>query len=39
MFALNYFFGYELPKALALSHRLMNSDALTVEMETAHFSD
>jgi butyryl-CoA dehydrogenase len=39
MFALNYFFGYELPKTLALSHRLMNNDALTVEMETAHFSD
>jgi butyryl-CoA dehydrogenase len=39
MFALNYFFGYELPKTLALSHRLMNNDALTVEMETTHFSD
>jgi len=39
MFALNYFFGYELPKTLALSHRLINNDALTVEMETVHFSD
>ena len=38
-FALNYFFGYELPKTLSLSHRLMNNDALTVEMETDHFSD
>jgi butyryl-CoA dehydrogenase len=39
MFALNYFFGYELPKTMSLFHRLMNTDALTVEMETAHFSD
>jgi butyryl-CoA dehydrogenase len=39
MFALNYFFGYELPKTLSLSYRLMSNDALTVEMETDHFSD
>lgn len=39
MFALHYFYGYELPKTLGLAHRLMNNDELTVKMSTAYFSD
>jgi alkylation response protein AidB-like acyl-CoA dehydrogenase len=32
MFALRYFFGYELPKTLGLAERLKQADGLTVEM-------
>jgi len=39
MFTLRYFFAYELPKTLGLAKRLMDADALTVEMQPAHFND
>jgi len=39
MFALRYFFGYELPKTLGLAERLMQADGLTVEMRTELFND
>jgi butyryl-CoA dehydrogenase len=39
MFALRYFFGYELPKTLGLAERLMQADGLTVEMKTEMFND
>jgi alkylation response protein AidB-like acyl-CoA dehydrogenase len=39
MFTLRYFFAYELPKTLGLAKRLMDDDRLTVEMQTAYFSD
>ena len=39
MFALRYFFGYELPKTLGLAKRLQAGDGLTVEMESAFFND
>ncbi len=39
MFTLRYFFGYELPKTLGLAKRLMQSDGLTVEMQTDFFND
>ena len=39
MFTLRYFFGYELPKALGLAKRLMQSDGLTVKMQPEHFND
>ena len=39
MAALRYFFGYELPKTLGLSERLMRTDGLTVEMRTELFND
>lgn len=39
MFALRYFFGYELPKTLGLAERLRNDDGLTVEMGTELFND
>ncbi len=39
MFTLRYFFGYELPKTLGLAKRLMDVDALTVEMRIEHFQD
>jgi alkylation response protein AidB-like acyl-CoA dehydrogenase len=34
-----YFFGYELPKTLALVQRLTDGDPVTVEMETDFFND
>ena len=34
-----YFFSYELPKISGLAKRLLNTDALTVEMNQNHFSD
>ena len=34
-----YFFGYELPKTLALVRRLTDGDPVTVEMEAACFND
>ncbi|MFP3999422.1 MAG: hypothetical protein ACLFUN_06220 [Desulfobacterales bacterium] len=40
MFALRYFFGYELPKTKGLATRLMAEepeDRLTVEMQPAYF--
>jgi len=39
MFALRYFFGYELPKTLGLAKRLQSGDGLTVEMESVFFND
>ena len=39
MFALRYFYGYELPKTLGLAKRLMQADGLTIEMRTELFSD
>lgn len=39
MFALRYFFAYELPKTLGLAKRLMDDDRLTVEMQTVFFND
>ena len=39
MFTLRYFFGYELLKTLGLAKRLMQSDGLTIEMQTGHFND
>ncbi len=39
MFALRYFYGYELPKTLGLAERLMQADGLTIEMRTELFSD
>jgi butyryl-CoA dehydrogenase len=39
MFALRYFFGYEVPKTLGLTQRLMQTDGLTVEMGTEMFND
>jgi butyryl-CoA dehydrogenase len=39
MYTLRYFFGYELPKTLGLAKRLMDTDPLTVEMQTEHFQD
>jgi butyryl-CoA dehydrogenase len=39
MFALRYFFGYELPKILGLAKRLMDDDRLTVAMRAEHFID
>lgn len=39
MFALRYFYGYELPKTLGLAERLLNGDGLTVEMRTELFND
>ncbi len=39
MYTLRFFFGYELVKIDGLITRLMNSDGLTVEMQTEYFSD
>ena len=39
MFALRYFYGYELPKTLGLTKRLLESDWPTIEMQTKHFND
>ncbi len=39
MTALGYFYGYELPKTLGLTARLMHTDGLTVEMCTELFND
>ena len=39
MFALRYFFAYELPKTLGLAKRLLDDDRLTVEMQTNFFND
>jgi len=39
MFALRYFFAYELPKTLGLAKRLRDADSLTVEMQAEYFND
>ena len=39
MFALRYFYGYELPKTLGLTERLKQADGMTVDMRTAFFND
>ena len=39
MFALRYFFAYELPKTLGLAKRLMDDDRLTVAMQPEYFND
>ncbi|MGM0454163.1 MAG: acyl-CoA dehydrogenase, partial [Thermodesulfobacteriota bacterium] len=39
MFALRYFFGYELPKTEGLAARLMDGDKVTVEMGAEAFND
>ena len=39
MFALRYYFGYEIPKILGLAQRLKQADGLTVEMRTELFND
>ncbi len=39
LFTLRFFFEYEMPKIEGLAVRLMSSDAVTVEMETAFFDD
>jgi butyryl-CoA dehydrogenase len=39
MFALRYYFGYEIPRTLGLCERLMQADGLTVEMRTELFND
>jgi len=39
LYALRFFFGYELPKIDGLAKRLMDTDGLTVEMEEAFFGD
>ena len=39
MFTLRYFFAYELPKTLGMAKRLMDTDRLTVEIQTDYFND
>jgi alkylation response protein AidB-like acyl-CoA dehydrogenase len=39
LFALRFYFAYELPKRAGLAERLMNPDGLTAEMPEAFFSD
>ncbi|MEW6078551.1 MAG: acyl-CoA dehydrogenase [Thermodesulfobacteriota bacterium] len=39
LFTCRYFFGYEMPKTLALAARLMDKDPLTVKMDPAFFND
>ncbi len=39
MFALRFFFGYEIPKTLGLAERLLQNDGLTIDMRTEFFSD
>ncbi|MBU1696448.1 MAG: acyl-CoA dehydrogenase, partial [Proteobacteria bacterium] len=39
VFAMNYFFRYELPKTLGLASRLMDNDNLTIDMKTKYFKD
>jgi butyryl-CoA dehydrogenase len=39
MFALRFFFGYEIPKTLGLAERLMQADGLTIDMKTELFND
>lgn len=39
LYALRYFFGYELPKIEGLFKRLMNADGLTTSMKKEYFQD
>ena len=39
IYALRFFFAYELPRMKGLADRLMSADGLTVEMKPEHFSD
>ncbi len=39
LFALRFFYAYEVPKMKGLAERLMNGDGLTIEMEAAYFTD
>jgi alkylation response protein AidB-like acyl-CoA dehydrogenase len=39
MYALQYFFGYELPKILGLKKRLYDIDQMTVKMPVEYFND
>jgi len=39
MYALRYFYGYELPKMEGLARRLTDTDRVTVEMPAASFND
>ncbi len=39
LFALRFFFAYELPKTLGLARRLLDDDRLTVEMQSDYFND
>jgi butyryl-CoA dehydrogenase len=39
LFALRFFFAYELPKTLGLARRLMDDDRLTIEMQSDFFND
>jgi butyryl-CoA dehydrogenase len=39
MFALRYFYRYELPKTMGLAKRLMDNDGLVVDMTTGLFND
>jgi butyryl-CoA dehydrogenase len=39
LFALRFFYAYEVPKMKGLAERLMNGDGLTVEMKEAFFTD
>jgi butyryl-CoA dehydrogenase len=39
MYALKYFYGYELPKIHGLSMRLKNADGITLKMKSEYFED
>jgi butyryl-CoA dehydrogenase len=39
LFTCRYFYGYELVKISGLAERLMNPDAMTVEIKTEYFAD
>jgi butyryl-CoA dehydrogenase len=39
MYALKYFYGYELPKIHGLAMRLKNADGITLKMQPEHFED
>ena len=39
LFTFRFFYGYELVKINSLAERLMNPDAITVEMKSEYFSD
>ena len=39
LFSARYFFGYELPKTRGLVARLLDTDRLTLEMDSSYFTD
>ncbi len=39
VFALRFFYAYEVPKMKGLAERLMNGDGLTIEMKEAYFTE